>query len=65
MELNGIGFNRLNIFLSCVKTYPSKENQAKRKILKKQIRSNKNCPLFKSYRKFVKIIKTRQKKEES
>ena len=34
MELNGIGFNRLNIFLSCVKTYPSKENQTKRKILK-------------------------------
>ena len=65
MELNGIGFNRLNIFLSCVKTYPSKENQTKRKILKSKFDPIKNCPLFKSYQKFVKIIKARQKMEES
>ena len=57
-------FNSLNVmFLGCVKMYPSKENQTSRKIMKKQIRSNKKCPLYKSYRKFVKINYKNKMKE--
>ena len=53
--LNGIGFNALNI-LSCSKIYHSKESQTKENNTK-EIPSNKKCPLYKTYKKFLKINK--------
>ena len=42
--------------ISLYQPLPSKEKKSnKRKIIPKQIRSNKKCPLYKTYRKFLKI----------
>lgn len=46
--------HRTQYFLSCVKTYPGKEKN-KRKKTKEQIRSDKMCIENKTYRKLVKI----------